>query len=242
VALLNFWGTYEFIKEMRNRLHAHNELLMGNDAYFRRWCLAPWVDVPGREYTWVEKGKFVEVPDERYLFFRAMSYQRPYLMLMNNAFDDARAIEPYFQRNVFYAVYPSFFTAHAAMGERPYFDVPDWYNRDRALFKKYVPMIKKLDEAGWQPLPLAECDNDAIRFERYGDARSKNLAFTIHNISDQLVHMALKLKARELELPTRLKAKEWFTASDLAAQRIGDEQKIVFDMPPGGYGVIGVSD
>ena len=121
VTLLNLWGTYEFIKEMRDRLHAHNELLMGNDAYFRRWCLAPWVDVPGREYTWIEKGKFVPLPDERFLFFRAMSYQRPYLMLMNNDFSDARAIEPYFQRDLFYAVYPSFFSANSAISQKPLF-------------------------------------------------------------------------------------------------------------------------
>jgi hypothetical protein len=28
--------------------------LMGNDAFFRRWQLAAWVDVPGREYTWTD--------------------------------------------------------------------------------------------------------------------------------------------------------------------------------------------
>jgi len=58
VALLNFWGTYSWIKEMSQRLHAHGKILMANDAYYRKWQLLPFVDVPGREYTWIEDGKF----------------------------------------------------------------------------------------------------------------------------------------------------------------------------------------
>jgi hypothetical protein len=171
-----------------------------------------------------------------------MSFQRPYLMLMNNAFDDARAIEPYFQRNVFYAVYPSFFTAHNAMGERPYFDVPEWYNRDRALFKKYVPMVKKLDEAGWQPLPFATVGSDAIRLERYGEWRSKNLAIAIHNTSDQPIHARIALSKKDLGLPEKIAATEWFTARELPLQLAGGEVNVTIDLPPKGYGVISISD
>ena len=54
VSLLNFWGVYAWVREMSTRLHAHQMTLFGNDAYFRRWQLAPWVDVPGREYTWTD--------------------------------------------------------------------------------------------------------------------------------------------------------------------------------------------
>jgi hypothetical protein len=225
---------------MRDRLHAHNELLMGNDAYFRRWCLAPWVDVPGREYTWIEKGKFVPLPDERYLFFRAMSYQRPYLMLMNNDYSDARAIEPYFQRNLFYAVYPSFFSAQSAIGQASYFDQPSLYNRDRPLFKKYIPLIKKLDEAGWQPLPDATADSDAIRFERYGEWSKGNLAFTIHNTSEQPIHATLKLSRHDLGITGDVTASEWIHGGPISESSDGSDVSFGIDLPADSYQVVGL--
>jgi len=60
-------------------------------------------------------------------------------MLMNNAFEDSRYMEAYFQRSLFYAVFPSMFAAQVAMGETSYFSNPTWYNRDRALFKCTSP-------------------------------------------------------------------------------------------------------
>src|SRR5262249_24512352 len=131
IALLNFWGTYGFVREMSQRLHKHEMILFGNDAYFRRWQLAPWVDVPGREYTCTAAaGKLAPVEDELYLFLRAMSGKRLYVMLMNNRFEDASIMEPYFQRSLFYAVFPSMFQANQAADEVMYFSNPGWYDRD----------------------------------------------------------------------------------------------------------------
>jgi hypothetical protein len=120
VALLNFWGTYSFVREISQRLHAKNMILFGNDAYFRRWQLAPWVDVAGREYTWIEGDTFTPVPDERYLFLRAMSGKRPYLMLMNNRFDKGEFMEAYFQRSLMYGVFPSMYFGHQSADD-------EWY-------------------------------------------------------------------------------------------------------------------
>src|SRR5438105_15319437 len=126
---------------MSSRLHSHNKLLMANDAFYRRWQLLPYIDNPGREYTWIEGEIFTPVPDERYLYFRSMSARRPYCMLMNNRYDKAEFIEPYFQRSLFYAVYPSMYFGHTSATETWYFANPAWYNRDRPLFKKYIPLI-----------------------------------------------------------------------------------------------------
>ena len=58
-----------------------------------------------------------------------------------------------------------------------------WYNatlyeRDRDLFKKYVPIIKDISAAGWEPVPYATCDNPNMRFERYGNPR-EGLYYTV---------------------------------------------------------------
>lgn len=237
VGLWNFWGTYSFVSDMSRALHEQNKLLMGNDAYFRYWFLAPHVDLPGREYTWIEKGKFTPTPDERYLFFRSMSYKRPYMMLMNNAFEDARFMEAYFQRSLFYAVFPSMFQAHAAMGETPYFANPDWYNRDRPLFKKYIPMIRKLDDAGWEPVPYATAEPATIRLERYGSWNDRNLAFTLHNTSDAEQDVTLTLDGN-LHLPEHVAATEWIHSLPLSIAG----SSIHLKLPPSGYAVIGLNN
>jgi hypothetical protein len=235
VALLNFWGTVAWVKKMSDTLHARGQLLMGNDAFYRRWQLAAYVDVPGREYTWVNKeGTLTPVADERYLFFRAMSGRKPYLMLMNNRYEDASVMEPYFQRSLFYAVFPSMFQGHAEMNETAYFSNPAWYNRDRALFIKYIPMIRKLDEAVWEPVPYATVDPPEVRIERYGSFEKGNLAFTLHNPGETPCEARLSLDRDALKLPTDAKFERW----------LGDPRSVASTLsvalPAHGYEVVSV--
>jgi hypothetical protein len=240
IALLNFWGTVAWVKEMSDRLHAHNKLLMANDAFFRRWQLLFYIDIPGREYTWIEDGKFTPVPDERYLFFRAMSGKKPYVMLMNNRYDQGEHMEPYFQRSVFYAVFPSMYFGHTSASEVWYFANPDWYNRDRPLFKKYVPMIRKLDEAGWEAVPYATAEPSAIRVERYGQSGKGTLAFTVHNPTDAQQKVTLHLLRPELHLPSNVKAEEWISSRKITVETSTDEVLLHLDLSKGGYAAIAV--
>jgi hypothetical protein len=237
IALLNFWGTLEWIRQASQRSREHGMLLFGNDAFFRRWQLAPYIDVPGREYTWIDKsGNLTPVEDERYLFFRAMAARRPYLMLMNNRFEDVSIMEPYFQRSVFYAVFPSMFLGHQQMNEVAYFSNPQWYNRDRALFKKYVPIVRKLDEAGWEPVPLAHIEPAGIRIERYGRAGGV-LAFTLHNTGAVEEHVSLRLMMQELGIKGSLSARDWIGERDVPA----DSDTLRLVLPANGYAAIGVT-
>jgi hypothetical protein len=237
VALLNFWGTVAWVKKMSDTLHQRGQVLMGNDAFYRRWQMAAYVDVPGREYTWVDKeGKLTPVEEERYLFFRAMSGPKPYLMLMNNRYEDASVMEPYFQRSLFYAVFPSMFQGHAEMNETAYFSNPAWYNRDRALFVKYIPLIRKLDEAGWEPVPLATVDPPEVRIERYGSFEKGNLAFSVHNPAGVEREITLTLMREDLHLPAGVSAQAW-----LGGHVTADAAQLHLHLPAGGYEVIGVA-
>ena len=244
VALLNFWGTVAWVKKMSDALHEHGQLLMGNDAFYHRWQLAAYVDVPGREYTWVDKdGKLTPVEDERYLFFRAMSGRKPYVMLMNNRYEDASVMEPYFQRSLFYGVFPSMFQGHAEMNETAYFSNPAWYNRDRALFVKYIPLIRKLDEAGWEPVPFAKVDPPEVRIERYGSFEKGNLAFTVHNPTAAPAPRAitLTLNRADLHLPDAISADAWVGGSVQISSPAAESIVLSFSLPPGGYTAIGIT-
>ena len=100
--------------------------------------------------------------------WRTMAGRKPYLLLMNTDYDafTPGLVERYFQRSLFYGMWPGMFSHNAS--ENPYWQNPKWYNRDRPLFKKYLPLIRRVAEAGWQPVTHAACENERIWVERSG--------------------------------------------------------------------------
>ncbi len=46
----------------------------------------------------------------------------------------------------------------------------EFYERDGDIYRLYVPIIKRLSAAGWEPVTRATVDADAVRVERFGPA------------------------------------------------------------------------
>ena len=57
------------------------------------------------------------------------------------------------------------------------------YERDRALFKQYMPLIKKVVAAGWKPVPYATPSDAAIYVERFDDQVGNTFYLTAQNSS-----------------------------------------------------------
>ncbi len=57
------------------------------------------------------------------------------------------------------------------------------YNRDRALFKQYMPLIKKIIAAGWRPITYATPSDPAIHVERFDDQVGNTFYLTAQNSS-----------------------------------------------------------
>ena len=75
--------------------------------------------------------------------------------------------EKYMKRCLAYGMFPGFFSANAST--KTYFSQPALYNRDRPLFKKYMPLIKRAAEAGWRPVTQATSSNAKVYVERWGE-------------------------------------------------------------------------
>jgi hypothetical protein len=75
-------------------------------------------------------------------------------------------VEKYMKRCLAYGMFPGFFSANASSGH--YFKRPELYDRDRPLFKKYVPLCKRVAEAGWEPVTLARSSDERVYVERFG--------------------------------------------------------------------------
>jgi hypothetical protein len=180
-ALFKGLAVYEFTRWIAEDAHRLGKLMFANGVPYRFTFLCPWLDVLGTETDWLRNGKYQPVPDATLALWRAMSGSKPYLLLMNTDYEQftPSLVEKYFQRALFYGMWPSMFSHNAA--DNPYWQNPKWYNRDRHLFKKYLPIIKPVAEAGWHPVTDAVCDNPKIDVERFGpDARGR-FFFTLYN-------------------------------------------------------------
>jgi hypothetical protein len=109
---------------------------------------------------------------------------------MNTEFDKFpyEWVERYMKRSLAYGMFPGFFSADAATGQ--YFKRPELYNRDRPLFKKYMPLCKMVAEAGWNPVAKAISNEPAVYVERFGNY------LTIFNDSKEQKTVTITLESR----------------------------------------------
>lgn len=174
---------FGFVRGFAEWLHARDKLLMANSIPYRFGFLCAWIDVMGTETNWMPGGQYRADDDAIMNLRRALAGKRPYLLLQNTMFQDfGPYVERYFQRSLAYGMLPSMFSHNAASDH--YFTIPAWYNRDRELFRKYIPIIKAVAEEGWEPVTGARCDNPAIQLERFGPGPTRTLYLTVHNPTD----------------------------------------------------------
>lgn len=169
VAVFRGLVAFEYIHGIAEDLRKIEKLLMANSTPDHLCWLAPLCDVLGTETNWNHAGNWSPMSDAEMLYRRALCGPKPFCFLMNTEFDKFphEYTERYMKRALAYGMFPGFFSHNAS--ESTYFSQPELYNRDRDLFKKYVPIIKTIAEAGWQPTVLAECDEEKVYLERFGE-------------------------------------------------------------------------
>jgi hypothetical protein len=163
-----WFSVWEFTQYVREDLRSRNKLLMANATPWRIHAFLPLLDVAGTETNWHVDGRWQPDSDAVFNLRRTLSYRKPYLLLQNTDFNrfGSELVEKYFQRSMFYGVYPSMFSVDASTDN--YWNMPKWHNRDRHLFIKYIPVIKTLSAAGWEPITYARADRSSVYLERYG--------------------------------------------------------------------------
>jgi hypothetical protein len=105
-------------------------------------------------------------------------------------------VERYFQVALFYGIYPSMFSHNAS--EDRYWDDPALVERDRDLFIQYIPLIRSLGQAGWEPVTHATSSDAEVYVERFGDGPSFFL--TVRNTAAEQRTANLVIEAEPLSL------------------------------------------
>lgn len=80
-------------------------------------------------------------------------------------------MEQYIRGQLFWGFHPGVSSGGGMWvngGPDRYFSHPELYERDRPLFQKYIPVIKQLGSAGWEPVTRATGE-PAAEIERFGD-------------------------------------------------------------------------
>ena len=183
---------YEYVRSLAERLHPRKKLVMSNSTP-RYWCwIAPYSDVMGDEIDWHENGKWhVGTDEEMMLYKMAMGCGKPICYLMNTNIHDFphELVERYFKRTVAYGALPSFFSGTVAGVGKSYFLHEKYVDRDRNLFKKYIPVAKRLSEAGWRPVcRIVSGGTRTVWTEQFGE----NL-FTVFNGGDNTASVRLSV-------------------------------------------------
>lgn len=160
---------YEYVKAIASDMHGINKLMMANGTPDQLCWLAPWLDVMGTETDWNYRKKWQPMPVGEMFYRRALCGPKPYCFLMNTNFSDftSEMAEKFMKRSLAFGIFPGFFSPDASSGQ--YFTRPELYERDRSLFKKYLPLCKRVAEAGWRPVPNARTGNPKINLERFGE-------------------------------------------------------------------------
>jgi hypothetical protein len=159
----------DYVHAIADDIHGMGKFMMANSTPDSVCWLAPWLDVMGTEWDWNPDGVWRPMSDADLLYRRSLCGTKPYCFLQNSDFDrfPYAKVEKYMKRCLAYGMFPGFFSANASEGH--YFSRPDLYDRDRPLFRKYMPLIKLVAEAGWRPITGARSSDPAVYVERFGD-------------------------------------------------------------------------
>ena len=179
--------------------------MMANSTPHQLTWLVPLCDVLGTETNWNWNDRWRPSSPSDLLRKRALCGEKPFCFLQNTDFTrfTHADVERYMQRCLAYGMFPSFFSANAATGH--YFSQPALYERDRPLFRKYLPLVTAIAEAGWRPVNrLLSTDGTDVFAEQFGDR-----FVTVFNASSKPQRVRLVPLKGEMAAQELVAGSEW---------------------------------
>jgi hypothetical protein len=198
-AIWNFTSEFEFMKKIADEMHLQGKLAMGNGHGWNPFAAAN-LDLFGAELSWYSSDDHNTGALD---FKRAISYQKPIVFLLNEGLNDKafteapfNGYEIYFEKMLAYGFFPSFFSVDAS--NDPYWQDAKKIENGRPFFKKYIPLIKEVAAAGWEPVTYASGSSESVRIERFGN--TGKLLFTVRNSGSGDVSCTVTLDLQALGL------------------------------------------
>lgn len=216
-SIWNFTSEFEFMKKIADEMHSQGKLVMGNGHGWNPFAAAN-LDLFGAELSWYSTGDHnADALD----FKRAISFQKPIVFLLNEGLNDKaftdfpfKGYEIYFEKLMAYGFFPSFFSVDAS--NDPYWKDAEKIENGRPFFKKYIPIIKQISAAGWEPVTEAVCNVESLRIERFGEVGE--LFFTVRNNGNKDVQCIVSLNLKELKIFEKFSAQEMVSGQTIKVE------------------------
>lgn len=223
----------EYTAALASYLRSTGKYVMANFPCWRFPFFMPYIDVPGEETSWYHGSRYEPMSNRELNYRRAMAGAKPYGFLQGAHFDrlSRESVERYFLDCLAFAFLPSFFSHDGASA--PYWADARLYERDRPLFREYLPLIVRLSQAGWQPVPAYGCAARELQIEQFGSVESNLFWITVRNTGRVPV-------AAEL-LPRRKVGHRIAYSMRFARAQIRPGQPLAVDLDPGDVDVIALA-
>ena len=154
----------EYARVSADKVHAAGRLTFANNV--RSAFLARNFDVLVSETDWKRGGKWNPQTKEELIFYRVLAKGKPHSPHLNTDLNNfsVSEVEIYCRRMIAFGYLPSIFNNRG----KNYFRTPASYNRDREVFRRYMPLAVKISEAEWEPETLARTNARDVLVERFG--------------------------------------------------------------------------
>ncbi len=227
--LMQIFSTWQFSKWVADDVHARGGVMHGNGGAMWPY-FPPLLDTTGQETGGV-------LSDEAMAMARTLLRNKPYSPLMNTRFDQMgpEVVADYFNKSLLYCIFPSFFNgAYMQDGKWVtvhYFTEPKFYERDRPLFRKYIPILRRMFDAGWEPVTLARAEPASVRVERYGSPAKGEVLFAVYNPAKSAADVKLSVEAGALKLNPAAKATALVSGATPALVGDGEQATATISIP-----------
>ncbi len=183
------------------------------------WFAAPYLDMLGAGENFGEG-----VADDQ-----ALSHDRSIAYHKSVSFGNSGMLrgpageaEKRFRLLLFYHVYPGIFS-----------DSVDALERARPVYRKYIPLMREMGRAGWEPIPWASADDPSVLVERYGPAAGGAVYFALRNPTDAAVASTLSIEPTGFgcSVAKAAKAVNALTGDVIPIRRVADELRLSVEVP-----------
>jgi len=205
---------YEFVKQITNEMHAQGNLCTGNLGHdpHTQTFFGHLLDKHGGEITY-------DAPTRHLRGYRMMAYQKPVSHIVYPGTVAAGQEETVMHRWLAFGHFP-------AISELAYSSGSD-FEQGRPLYKRFMPVMQGLAQAGWEPITHARVSGQGLFVERFGDWIDGDLHFTVHNDTDQPAVGTLAIDKTALQITGEPIWREALSGDTLA----GDD-RIQFRLEP----------
>jgi hypothetical protein len=188
VILLDGFSIAEFCGSFRKYAHDRGLYLMGSINPAMYTWFGRYFDVLGGECQGAESL-------ERAYVRRFLGNGRPWSNLfvpLDRQAPDAVEVLAYLRQALLFGYFPGFNGA--------YWNVPSAYERDREQFRRYIPLIRTVAQAGWAPVSGTTIGDPAVLIERFDSRRGGILYLTAQNTGSASKSVQFSLDAAVLAI------------------------------------------